>query len=1285
MINVAFEPSEFKVGVECGNATLLGMFSEQVSQNPNKIAVTDCNGSLSYLDFYLAVMNTGKYLADIQVSNENCIGLYCEASIDMVCGAWGILASGNAYLPLAPEYPSERIRYMIQDSKVRVIYTQEHLKAQLEAVVPEYVTVVSGADIPLPFSDGTVSLFNTVCSNITPENLAYVIYTSGSTGKPKGVMIQHHNIAQQMVFLKQCFSFGEHTRILQKTPMSFDAAQWEILAPVFGGHLFVGPSGCYRDPDVMVEALLKYDISVLQCVPTLLQALVDHPLFVDCKELKQVFSGGETLTRQLSKEFYGVRPESELINLYGPTECTINSSYFRVCSEELDNYPSAISIGKPVAQTQYHILRNDGQPTLVGEIGELYISGPQVAKGYLHRPDLTEDKFVPNHISKDPGHSRLYRTGDLARCDDEGNVHFAGRADNQVKLRGYRVELDEIRHAIEKHLWIKNAALVINNDARTGSQNLIACVELDKTQAAIMDQGNHGAHHQSKANKHQVKAQLSNAGCRQSEECAGKLKIELKGKDATDRQKEKAFGRKTYRFFDRHHPVTKEELTALLTFEQPKPLSCDVVQLTESQFGELLRHFGQYISDERLLPKYSYASPGALYAAQMYLELNGLFGWPAGIYYYHPVEHCLIKIKTLVQSEVSVFKLHFIGKRDAIEPVYKNNILEVLEMETGHILGLFDELLPNLGLSIGRHHQLEQLPGWYDGKKHDYNLGTFEICSSESAPEIEPPELYVQVHSNRVLGLTKGLYQFVNQDFEYLSDQLIMKRDVIAINQEVYDRASFGISIVENTSEQAMRYISLGRTLHKIQSNPLLLGVMSSGYSSKTGNDLPSAIRMRQILNTQGKDLKAFYFCIGGGISEEQYFSTGMKEDTVHMRGPTEIIRDDLMSQLPQYMIPNKVVIIDKLPQTANGKVAYQALKALDVVVNCGSEKKFVPLVTETEKQLGEIWCRIMKWDTASAEDDFFECGGNSLTAVAMINRINQTFEIKVPLQILFKSPTIKQLAKWIDSQDEHTQSVSRLIELNNTQQRPVFCWPGLGGYPMNLKLLADQVAPERQFFGVQALGINEGEIPLSNVQEMAKADIELIKAVQPDGPYTLWGYSFGARVAFETAYQLEQMGETVETLNLIAPGSPQTHCDLEQMNQGEALFSNPVFVTILFSVFAHTIDGALLQSCLNQCHDEDSFVKFMCKRFPVLQEDLIRRITRIVQVSYNFSYTFEELAGRKINTPVTIFKAQQDNYSFIESAPAFSKVPPKIVNLQADHYQVLKEQGVAELKAHIH
>ncbi|WP_428460382.1 thioesterase domain-containing protein [Photobacterium makurazakiensis] len=826
--------------------------------------------------------------------------------------------------------------------------------------------------------------------------------------------------------------------------------------------------------------------------------------------------------------------------------------------------------------------------------------------------------------------------------------------------------------------------MVISNDARTGSQNLISCVELDNTKAALMDQGNHGSHHQSKANKHQVKAQLSNAGCRQPEECTGKLRIELRGKEPTESQKEKAFGRKTYRFFERQQPVTKEELRKLLTLEQHTPLSSDIAQLTELQFGELLRHFGQYISDERLLPKYAYASPGALYAAQMYFELNGLFGWPAGIYYYHPVEHSLIHITPLAQSETPILKLHFIGKRDAIEPVYKNNILEVLEMETGHILGLFDELLPNLGLSIGRHHLSEQLPSWYDGKQHDYNLGTFDICSSDSVPEIELPELYVQVYSNRVLGMAEGLYRFVDQGFEYLSKQLVMKRDVIAINQEVYDRASFGISIVENSREPAIHYISLGRTLHKIQSNPLFLGMMSSGYSSKTGNDLPSAVRMRQILNAQGLELKAFYFCIGGGISEEQYFSTGMKEDTVHMRGPTEIIKDDLMSQLPQYMIPNKVVIVDKLPQTANGKVDYQALKLLDVVANCGSEKKFVPLETDTEKQLGVIWCRIMKWDTASAEDDFFECGGNSLTAVAMINRINQTFEIKVPLQVLFKSPTIKQLAKWIDSQDEQAQPVSRLIEMNNSQLRPVFCWPGLGGYPMNLKLLANQVVPGRQFFGVQALGINEGEVPLPNVQEMAKSDIELIKAAQPEGPYTLWGYSFGARVAFETAYQLEQMGDTVEALNLIAPGSPQTHCDLEQLNQDEASFSNPIFVTILFSVFAHTIDGALLKSCLTQCNDESSFVKFMCQRFPMLQEDLIRRITRIVQVSYNFSYTFEELVGRKVNAPVTIFKAQQDNYSFIENASAFSKAPPKLVNLEADHYQVLKGQGVAELEVHI-
>ncbi|KDM93305.1 amino acid adenylation protein [Photobacterium galatheae] len=1273
-----------EIEIDHGTATLLDMFSEQARLNPDKIAVTDCHQSLSYLDFYLKVLKTGHRLADAQLSDENCIGLFCEPSIDMVCGAWGILASGNAYLPLAPEYPSERIRYMIQDSKIRVIYTQTHLKSKLEAMVSDQVTIVTAEDITALLANELPQMSDPVFSKVTPDHLAYVIYTSGSTGKPKGVMIKHRNIVQQMSFLKQTFSFGGQTRILQKTPMSFDAAQWEILAPVFGCHLIVGPAGCYRDPDEMVEVLLKHEINVLQCVPTLLQALVDHPSFIDCKSLAQVFSGGETLTRQLAKEFYRVRPEAELINLYGPTECTINSSYFKLCEKAVDTYPSAISIGKPVAHTRYYLLREDGQPALVGEIGELYISGRQVASGYLHRSDLTKEKFVPNHLSQDPEHAWLYRTGDLGRWDSEGNVHFAGRADNQVKLRGYRVELDEIRHAIENHSWIKNAAMVINNDPRTGSQNLIACIELDETQAALMDQGNHGSHHQSKANKCQVKAQLSNAGCRPAEACEDRLHIALEGKVATPSQKEKAFGRKTYRFFEREQPVTREELISLLTLEQDKTLSREISQLTAPQFGGLLRHFGQFISDERLLPKYTYASPGALYAVQLYIEIHGLFGWPSGIYYYHPVQHCLVQIEACQPNSQPTLKLHFIGKHDAIEPVYKNNILEVLEMETGHMLGLFDEQLPEFGLAIGAHQLTEQLPAWYDGATDDYNLGTFEICPNDVAPAIDLPELFVQAHGSHVAGLEEGLYRFTAQDFEYMSDQQILKRDVIAINQQVYDRASFGISMVENCRESAMRYISLGRTLHKLQSNPLSLGMMSSGYSSKSGNDLPSAKRMRHILNAHGLEMAAFYFCIGGGISQAQYLSIGMKEDSVHMRGPTEMIKDDLMTQLPQYMIPNKVVMIDKLPQTANGKVDYQALKALDVVANSHSEKEFIPLSTETEHQLGEIWCRIMKWDSVSAQDDFFECGGNSLTAVAMINRINQAFGIKVPLQVLFQSPTIQQLSAWIDSQGEQVQQASRLIELNGQQQNPIFCWPGLGGYPMNLKLMANQVAPHRQFFGVQALGLHEGEVPLPNVQEMAKADIELIRSVQPKGPYTLWGYSFGARVAFETAYQLEQMGETVEALHLIAPGSPQTHYDLEQTNQGNASFSNPVFVTILFSVFAHSIDGALLQSCLNQCHDEESFIEFMCQRFPMLQPDLIQRITRIVLVSYDFSYTFEELVGRRIHAPVTIFKAQQDNYSFIENVSDFSVEPPRTIHLEADHYQVLKAQGVAELQTHL-
>ncbi|WP_267435803.1 amino acid adenylation domain-containing protein [Erwinia psidii] len=1272
--------SSFITSPDPGSAThfhdLFAMLVRCVRTRPAHIAVKDQNTSLSYQHFLQSIARSADSLHALIEEDVQFIGLYCDPCVEMICGAWSILAAGRAYLPLAPDYPADRLRYMIEDSGVTIVLTQPALKAQLMAIVGEKVTIITQDDL----EKVSVATTDAVLSR-PQERLAYMIYTSGSTGNPKGVMVSWRNISHQIAWLKEQFGFDQNDRILQKTPISFDAAQWEILAPAFGCEVVVGPKNCYRDPDALINTLQQQNITVLQCVPTLLHALVEHPLFPDCQALKKVFSGGEILTRRLAAEFFQHLPHARLTNLYGPTECTINTSSFTLEAESVASYPDAIAIGKPVADTFYHVLDSAGAPVLLGETGELYISGVQVASGYYQRPELTRERFIPASGTPVPGHELLYRTGDLVRQDQTGNTFFVGRADNQIKLRGYRVELDEIRLAIEKHHWVKHAAVIVQQAPRSGQQILTACIELDRRQAALMDQDKHDSHHISKSNKLQVKAQLSNAGCRQlsAKQLADCIPLAFKTPDSG--QLETAFGRKTYRFFEGGPQVSQQTLVQVL---QRQPETGDLLAgkpaLTPENIGKLLRHFGQFISEDRLLPKYAYASPGALYATQLYLELNGVAGLPAAIYYYHPAKHALVPIAPVAGTCHQLIKLHFIGERDAIAPVYKNNLREVLEMETGHMLGLFDELLPAYGLHAERSaSQRGPLPDWYDGHHYNDYLGGYVVSQAPVKPDRAQIQLYLQVHRH-VEGLAAGLYAFQQGALHFISDSMLQKKDVIAINQRVFEQASFGIGVVCNGADPDEHYVLAGREMHRLQSNKHLLGLMSSGYSSKSHHDLPAATEMRNILAQHHLPMDCFYFCLGGPVSKAQYLHTGMNEDRIHIQGPVELLKEDLAAQLPNYMIPNKVIIVERLPQTANGKIDTLALKSLpelNETDNCGEK---IALNSPLEKTIGEIWCAVMKWEEVFAADDFFAAGGNSLSAVALINRINNMFAIKLPLQVIFQMPTVRGLATAVEKCRHAAVPCSRLIKLNAFTERPIFCWPGLGGYPLSLRQLAEKLPGQRAFFGVQAEGINEGEVPRQNVTEMARDDIEQIKAIQPDGPYTLWGYSFGARVAFETAAQLEAQGDTVAALYLLAPGAPMTQMEREQRYEHRAAFDNPVFLAILFSVFAHQIEGPLLERCLAQCTTRQAFIAFICQRFPLLHADTVERIIRIVETTYGFSYAFHELENRRLNAPVTIIKARGDHYSFLDNAPEFSRQRPQLIELSVDHFTVLKPKGIDEL-----
>ncbi|MDZ4262804.1 MAG: thioesterase domain-containing protein, partial [Pseudomonadota bacterium] len=568
---------------------------------------------------------------------------------------------------------------------------------------------------------------------------------------------------------------------------------------------------------------------------------------------------------------------------------------------------------------------------------------------------------------------------------------------------------------------------------------------------------------------------------------------------------------------------------------------------------------------------------------------------------------------------------------------------------------------------------------WLECAEEDYYLGSFDLVPFHTNRSDDQINLYVQAHPGKIEDLPGGMYQYSDAGLEKIADDLIMMKHVIAINQGVYENSSFGIAMVRIGHLDWDHYISLGRRLQQLQQNGLNIGLMSSGYTSKSGNALPSAKRMAQILAASGRALTSFYYCIGGLISDEQRLSEGMKEDTIHMKGPVEMIKEDLANSLPSYMVPNKIVQFDAMPLTPNGKIDQKALLSSDAVNMEIYERPYIAARTLTEERLVGIWQKVMKQELISAQANFFELGGNSLMAVAIVNMVNKTFEISLPLQVIFEAPTIEELARTINSIDE--ANICRLIKLSDRgRQQPVYCWPGLGGYPMNLRALAGAIHGECSLYGVQAYGINPGEMPYPTVMQMASIDINEIKRIQPTGPYTLWGYSFGAQVAFEAAYQLEQQGERVESLFLIAPGSPKLHAQAETESGTESGYRNKAFVTILYSVFAQSVSGPELEQCLKHCTDEAHFIDFICAHHKQLDCGLVKRIVDIVTLTYGFKYTFNELRERRITAPITLFKAQGDDYSCLENRDGYSTTALEVVELDSDHYTLLKEAGVRNL-----
>ncbi|MBJ2223683.1 MULTISPECIES: non-ribosomal peptide synthetase [Pseudomonas] len=435
-------------------------------QTSDATALVWQDGSLTFAQLHTQANRLAHYLRDKGVGPDVCVAIAAERSPQLLIGLLAIIKAGGAYVPLDPDYPAERLAYMLKDSGVQLLLTQTALLPQLPSA--EGVCVIAMDSLHLdswPTQAPGLHLHG--------DNLAYVIYTSGSTGQPKGVGNTHGALAERLQWMQATYQLNETDVLMQKAPISFDVSVWECFWPLIAGcRLVLAGPGEHRDPHRIAQLVQEHGVTTLHFVPPLLQLFIDEPLVAECTSLRRLFSGGEALPAELRNRVLARLPAVQLHNRYGPTETAINVTHWQCAASDGERSP----IGRPLGNVICRVLDEQLNPLPAGVPGELCIGGIGLARGYLGRAGLTAERFVADPLGA--AGTRLYRTGDRARWNADGVLEYLGRLDQQVKLRGFRVEPEEIEARLLAQVGVAQAVVLVRDAQLIGYYT--ADTELDE-------------------------------------------------------------------------------------------------------------------------------------------------------------------------------------------------------------------------------------------------------------------------------------------------------------------------------------------------------------------------------------------------------------------------------------------------------------------------------------------------------------------------------------------------------------------------------------------------------------------------------------------------------------------------------------------------------------------------------------------------------------------------------------------------------------------------------------
>src|SRR6266571_3242701 len=449
------------------------LFEDQVARNPNAAAIICENDQLTFGELNARANQFARHLRGLGVGRESLVALCIDRSVEMAVGILGILKAGAAYLPIDPEYPSERIVFMLEDAQPAVVLTKAALQIELSQPARAVFFDQDSEAIAAHSSEN-------LAEKPQPEDLAYVIYTSGSTGKPKGVMIEHRNLSNYLLALNREAQIDPTDRYLHTASIAFSSARRQLLLPLSqGAAVVIANSDQRKDPIALFQMIKRRGVTMMDAVPSfwrnctaiLWELAEDERRELLDNRLRLMLSASEPLLSDIPRTWmHRFNHSARHVHMFGQTETAGIVCLYRI-PERVDENIEIIPIGTPIANTEIYILDEQHRLCEVGEAGELYIGGAGVGRGYLNRSELTAQKFIPHPFSEQTC-ARLYRTGDWARVREDGEIEFAGRRDQQVKLRGFRVELGEIEVALTRHPSVRESVVVARDDA--GDQKLIA-------------------------------------------------------------------------------------------------------------------------------------------------------------------------------------------------------------------------------------------------------------------------------------------------------------------------------------------------------------------------------------------------------------------------------------------------------------------------------------------------------------------------------------------------------------------------------------------------------------------------------------------------------------------------------------------------------------------------------------------------------------------------------------------------------------------------------------------